>query len=306
MAECIIKRNIEISSFLSAFEPTYETDFFFRGESHDFWEIVYVMGGRAGASADERVYELSAGDMIFHKPTEFHRIWSAGGTRPHLFIMSFRLSGKAAELENLVIRLSYEQKNAFSELINAFRNRTGLVLRSDGEIPNNYLDGWEKNPNEAQIIANLAENFLLTVLSDKADIKEVEKNKGAVLYKKIVGILEDNIYSDISIAEVAEICGMSVSGIKKSFRRYSGESIHRYFLRLKINRAAQLLRSNMSVGEISEVLSFNNQNYFSTVFKRETGCSPLAYRKGEQQEDRSAAIPPNGKLPLAAHDDGTK
>ena len=53
----------------------------------------------------------------------------------------------------------------------------------------------------------------------------------------------------------------------------------KYFTGLKINLAAKMLEQGTSIVEISKALSFDNQNYFSTVFKREMGVSPSAYRE---------------------------
>lgn len=96
-----------------------------------------------------------------------------------------------------------------------------------------------------------------------------------MLYKQIMKILNDHIYSDISVEEVARLCNISISGLKKNFKKYSGTSIHRHFIVLKIIRATELLQTDMS-------LNFDNQNYFSAVFKRVIGISPSAFRKDLQ------------------------
>ena len=55
--------------------------------------------------------------------------------------------------------------------------------------------------------------------------------------------------------------------------------IHKYLLKLKTAAAIQLLQQGCSVNEVSRQLGFANQNYFSTVFKRETGLPPSRYAK---------------------------
>ena len=70
-----------------------------------------------------------------------------------------------------------------------------------------------------------------------------------------------------------------VSYLKKIFSKYAGLGIHKYFLKSKITIACRLLRRGMSVCDVSEKLSFSSHNYFSTVFKRETGRLPSDFRK---------------------------
>ena len=98
-------------------------------------------------------------------------------------------------------------------------------------------------------------------------------------FKRITDIMRDNIFDNLSIKALASKCEMSESNLKKIFSKYSALSIHKYFLKMKIYKAIELLGENYNVAEISEMLSFNNQNYFGVVFKKETGYSPLNYRK---------------------------
>jgi len=97
---------IDIKGVYGIIDARKTPDFSFEGESHPFWELVYVKEGCVGVAADERIYSLSAGDVIFHKPMEFHRIWSAENSSPNLNIITFEAGGKRIkELEDLTSRL---------------------------------------------------------------------------------------------------------------------------------------------------------------------------------------------------------
>ena len=52
----------------------YAQLFEFAGESHPFWEFVYIDSGTASITADGRKFDMSQGDAYFHKPNEFHTI----------------------------------------------------------------------------------------------------------------------------------------------------------------------------------------------------------------------------------------
>ena len=69
---------LSINSFYTASEAVREVGFFFNGESHDTWECVFIIEGRAGVSAGETVYTLEEGQVILHPPLEFHRLWNDG------------------------------------------------------------------------------------------------------------------------------------------------------------------------------------------------------------------------------------
>ncbi len=78
----------------------------------------------------------------------------------------------------------------------------------------------------------------------------------------------------------AALCALSESRFAHKFKEYMGLSPHSYFFSLKLARAKELLiSSSLSVGEIAETVGFDNPLYFSRLFKRYVGCSPLIYKK---------------------------
>ena len=93
-----IEANLEVEAFVSYFENTYPPEYSFDGEMHPFWELVYVAEGRIGVTAGERVLEVGAHQVIFHKPMEFHRLWSEGGTSPKLIVTAFEAEGADMKL----------------------------------------------------------------------------------------------------------------------------------------------------------------------------------------------------------------
>lgn len=103
---CIPLPPIEITTVFTLFLRCCQDPFIFSGELHDQWEIVYVRRGNATITADDKVYHLSSGSVIFHKPMEFHQIYT---DKPGLeiFVSSFKMSGE----------LSYKFKRAVFELL---------------------------------------------------------------------------------------------------------------------------------------------------------------------------------------------
>lgn len=60
--------------------------------------------------------------------------------------------------------------------------------------------------------------------------------------------------------------------------------IHKYYLNIKIQQAADLLKAGESVTVIADKLNFSSQNYFPIVFKREIGVSPTDYKRRIQNQ----------------------
>ena len=265
-----LTRIFHVRSVVTAFDVVRPKDFYFEGEMHDFWEVVYIVGGRADVTADERSYTLSRGQMIFHKPMEFHRIWSTGGTAPHLLILTFSLDLEEEEL-----------------LKNAVRNSRELLqtAEQEGEEGDAY-----RLP--AHMAAAQLELLLLRLLLREAAVKAPEESENSAVYRQVVKVMKDHCEEDLKLEDIAALCNLSASSLKKIFHRFSDMGVMKYFTYIKIRRAIALLEEGRSIADISERLSFSSQNYFTVVFKRETGVSPGVYRN--RLKKRSAGLPPMG------------
>ena len=269
---------LSIESVITCFEAVYPGPFYFNGEFHPFWEFVYVIDGELFAAAEENVYRLKKGSIIFHKPMEFHRLWSANGGDIHAYIVSFRASGKYTKrLEGLSVSLPQKNIDDITHLMDYVRVKFSGDNRKYHET---MYSKWNDMRPEIQIFINLLENFILSLPTDANSGNEyAEQSHAPEIYRKIIGELNNNIYGKISLDELARKCCFSVSQLKRVFAQYSDIGIHKFYIKLKIAESIRLMGKGKSIGEISHALSFSNQNYFSAAFKRETGYYPTEYRE---------------------------
>lgn len=94
-------------------------------------------------------------------------------------------------------------------------------------------------------------------------------------------IISDNISNpNLDVNFITEEIGMSRASLYNKLKAIGGVGVNDYVISCRINYACELLKNtDKSVGEISDMLGFNNQRYFSTVFKQIKGVSPSVYRK---------------------------
>lgn len=98
--------------------------------------------------------------------------------------------------------------------------------------------------------------------------------------KAVERIITSDLSKRIPIRELAEQSEVSETSLKNYFKGVFGENISEYLLNLRIEKAKELLIStDLSILEISENIGYENQSKFSAIFKRETGYTPLAYKK---------------------------
>lgn len=260
---------LHIDGIVTAFTTTTDSDYYFNGESHNFWEMVYVSDGKAGVSADDKIYNLSAGDIIFHKPYEFHRIWSSENTKPTYSVISFYLSGFGTKhLENLTLRADEKQTEIMHQL--------DAYMHSNPLNPDQMLDYSGIDEPNYSCFVFLLEFLLCTMVSSENPIKEFQ-SENAVIFKKVVGYMENNLDASMTVDDFAAFANVSAATLKRIFKEYSSHGVHNYFVQLKMRKAKDLLRKGMPVCDVAKETGFCNQNYFSATFKRTVGCPPSKY-----------------------------
>ncbi len=304
-----VKPQIQLPAFYSLFEVHYDRGYEFPGESHNFWECLYVKEGEVCVSGDERVYDLGRGSIIFHKPLELHKFIVTGERGADLFIFSFSAEGPLTGwLSEKVFALTQFQQELLWKLYALARQSagtggdtgsggaaraghntgTGGAAGSGGGVRTSgkaggyyrYLEPFDRLPAYSQTVASFLELFMLS-LAETGSVSSVSSDPEAILFSRAVNYLNSNIHRQPSVPETARFCGVSESGLKRLFDKYAGISVHKYLLKLKIKAAVQLLESGQTVSRTAQELGFNTQSYFSRAFKRETGLSPSQVQDGK-------------------------
>lgn len=262
----------EIKCFVTAFKEKFENGYCFCGEMHNFWELVYVSEGSLFVSEDSKIYELKQGDLIFHKPMEFHRIWVKNEQTGTAIIMSFESDNEEfMNLSHGVYKLDSEERNTIEKIYRML----------DKNFNHEYYVKRNENPDflGEKLTFMYFEIFLISLLSCQGTNSGRQYSTSAMNYKMIIDIMNDNISKKLTVAQIAKLCNQSVPNIKKIFARYTDDGIMKHFNRLKIKKAMRLLKTtNLPLAEISYQLGFSSQSYFAVVFKRETGMLPSEFR----------------------------
>lgn len=270
-----VKEQVHIDTLFSLFVERRQKGFHFPGETHDFWECLYVLEGTACVSGDDKVYELSSGDLIFHKPMELHKFYIDHENGATLLIFSFSMKGALEEyFKNKVFQLTGEQQKIINELLDFIGEQSKKVNTPPSfRKEEQFLYIAQSQPFYLQRVVTYLHHLLLS-LGDSGNLSHISTASDALVFQRAVQYMTEHIYEHPTVLEIAQYCFLSVSGLKRLFAKYAGISIHKYFLKLKFNTASKLLQDGMSVREVSEKLNFSSQSYFSISFKRETGINP--------------------------------
>ena len=98
--------------------------------------------------------------------------------------------------------------------------------------------------------------------------------------QNVLEYIHSNIYKKISMKELADISCMSEDHLIRLFKKELFMTPVNYIIKKKMEKAQlKLVTGNAPIKEISYQLGFESQEYFTRVFKKMTGLTPLAYRK---------------------------
>jgi AraC-like DNA-binding protein len=98
-------------------------------------------------------------------------------------------------------------------------------------------------------------------------------------FAKFEEVIQNNIYANLSLKELSNLCHMSLSTFKRKFKEVYNESPLKYLNKKKINKSIELLKKDdLRISAISYDLGFESLTTFNRVFKQQTGKSPSEYR----------------------------
>lgn len=267
----------------------YMCDFSFPGESHDFWEFLCVDKGEVNVLAGKKFHVLKKGDIIFHKPNEFHNVKSNGLIAPNLVVISFACTSPVMSFfEEKILKMGESERLLLAQIIQEAKHIF------EGRLDNPYQEELirSENPRFAgeQLIRLYLEQLLLQLIrrymvdtspaaSENATlIKSVKQKADGALFAQIQEYMEAHIHESLTIEKVCKSNSVGRSQLQKLFRDRSGYGAIEFFSRMKIDLAKQMIREDrINFTQIADKLGFSSIHYFSRQFKRITGMTPSEY-----------------------------
>jgi len=237
-------------------------------------ELVYIVKGEQIYNVKDKDYVVRSGECFIVYADELHSTGCNPEDKAYFYYFIIDLNKHKS---NLIGYGDIEGDN----IVNLINNNEDRVFKGSTKIADifdNLIQIPFKNvPYKKTIIRNLVSELLLNVIECK-NTPDYDYYNNTM--QNITDYIEENIYSNISISELAEICRLSETRFKTKFKNQFGMPPHEYILRKKIGTAKILLSTtDMTITDVAFTLSFSSSQYFATVFKRFTCMSPKDYKK---------------------------
>lgn len=136
-----------------------------------------------------------------------------------------------------------------------------------------------RRSDSAAAICSLITRQLLLMCRDDVGEADDGGSPAFAAYEKVRGYIERNFEELTTLEGIARACGYEAAYICRLFSRYHDESPYRYLLRLRMEKAAQLLlEQGASVKSVAAAMGYKDAFHFSRVFKSVHQVPPSRFR----------------------------
>ncbi len=279
-----LRREVSVQKIISVHYFQYMSDFVFPGESHDFWELVCVDRGEIEAVAGNRRIALKRGDILFHRPGEFHNVVTNGKISPSLVVIGFECRSRCLEgFGDRVMTVQAGEKELLAK----------IILEAQGAFDGPLGDPYQEELIPArcppfgaeQLIGRYLEELIICLYrryftGARPDIPEPfrPEGEGDETSRRILRYLEERVGERLTLEQIAKDNLMGTSQLEKLLKKSWGCGAIELFSRIKIDAAKQLIRDGqLNMTQIADRLGYSSLYYFSRQFKKTAAMSPSEY-----------------------------
>jgi AraC-like DNA-binding protein len=274
-----LPEGFNVTEVMSFFTTCFDRSSITKGrrETYPFWAMMYTISGNITFSVGDELFEVKSGEVFFYPPDVPHSIVAFEGKSWEVSFMTFKCLGDKI-------------KSLRGRVLTPDRETTEQIIRLFAECGEHFynlpvMDGiigmhCSADSDELLRLKIMTESVLLGLYKNGAGERT---GRSHAVFSAAVAYMQSRVGEKITLPQLALELGVSVSTLKAAFFKESGGGVNSYYIDMKLRRGAEwLCGTAMTVGEIAEQLGFSSQFYFSELFKKRYGISPLTYRKMQE------------------------
>lgn len=242
-------------------------------QSHDYYEIYFLLEGKRKIFFENKMFNIEAGTVCIIPPFFMHKTEGDAYTRININLSPDLLTSDERSFLDSCTSVAYRIESKSLSTI------TSLLELANKENSSPKQD--KKLLHFAKVIFALLtehENVLTPV--DYNATVNVNKKDTTIL--NIVSYLNENFAEKITLSSLSKKFYISINTLCTRFNNSMRCTVMEYLNYVRISTAKKLLTTtNYDMDKIASSCGFASANYFSLIFKKHVGLSPLKYRKGK-------------------------
>ncbi|OQA00316.1 MAG: HTH-type transcriptional activator Btr [Planctomycetes bacterium ADurb.Bin401] len=259
------KKEYELAIIFGGYEKC-EEDFEIKRRTYPYYVIEIPIGGKCILRIGNKTHILTKNTIAGFSPGVFHHY----------------TADKADPMKHIFVVFTGTQAGELFEAA-GFNKGGGLKIKKAGEIQ--YLaeailkKGLENSIHSQQLCQSYLRALLLEQSAEFNLSNKSREYSSLNTYGRCKKYIDENFSHIMLPRQAAEKCNLNIRYMSRLFKKHAGITPESYLMRLKLNKAANLLLiSNLSVKSIAAELGFADQYHFSRTFKKFHGLSPVFYR----------------------------
>jgi len=261
----------DVPELVHAGEQWAPRSFPIRTHSHMQWEMYLQSDGETSWSAEGRRYQVPAGALFAAPPGLEHGLEGVAQPKHHFYFV-------ALDVDVVLRRLGIEPWSRREVIIVRDASVLAVPFRQlirEVSLPMPYRAAGIRTALDALVL----ETSRLLMEPDAAtELAPPFVHAGVARAREL---LDRHPGEPWKVSDLARMVGVSANYLAERFTRDIGMSPHQYLLQRRIDLARDLLAtSDVSITEIAHEMGFSSGQYFATTFRRITGMTPNAYRRG--------------------------
>lgn len=247
------------------YQATGETDMTtVRLHGRSDYLLLYVWQGQLVLREGEEETQAAAGSIVLYRPHERQHYTHVAHENTLVYWLHFTGSG----VEGLLKKAGIDRRVTQVGCVSDVRDYYTQMIRELQVRPESY--------------DMFCTAYVMMIFSAFARRQDDAGKAGRQRWlSAVIEQMHMRCGEELSISELAQFCGLSEYHFIHLFREYTGFSPHAYIIRLRLDKAKDLMASTtMNISEIAFAVGYSNPLYFSRLFKRRTGLSPTQFRSG--------------------------
>ena len=254
------------------FYPHAKNHFRKRKKGTDKHILIYCIDGFGTIQVENTYYQLKPNTFFIIRANKKHKYWSSDKLPWSIYWLHFSGSHSNCfeDFFEQIIEIEQSSRSRIDDRLKLF-NEILTALESGFSIENiNY--------------ANMCLHSLLASFFYIETFRLVKGYHNANPVDKSILYMQSNINKQLTVKELANHVSLSESHYSKIFRNKTGASPLDYFINLKLQEAIRLLTNqSYKIKEVAFKLGYNDPYYFSRIFTKHIGSSPLSFIKTSQR-----------------------
>ncbi len=243
-------------------------------QSHNYYELYFLLNGKRRVFYENKMF--LADENTFYVIPPFHMHKTEGGPHKRVIINvspDLLTANEKSFLESCKKAVAFKfnplKMSMFKELLEQASAVNLTDMQSKNQLVLSYM----------HVILDQMQQDLLIPLEFSAITNSSKKD---TLVLNIVYYLNEHYTEKITIEDLCNRFYISANTLCSRFQSSMHCSVMQYLSFVRISTAKKLLTTtNKNVEEIAEKCGYSSANYFSLIFKKEVGLSPLNYRKSK-------------------------